>query len=302
MKERLLVFALAAAFSCLSTQNAFSQQDFSTVEIKTTKVTDGIYMLEGAGGNLGLCVGEDGTFLIDDQYAPLTEKILTAIREVTDQPVKYVFNTHWHGDHTGGNENFGKAGALLVAHEFVRARMSVEQFMSAFNSKVPASPAEALPVVTFSETVTFHLNNDEIQAVYAGPAHTDGDSFIYFKKANVIHTGDLYFSDGYPFIDQSSGGSLTGMIRAVDQILGLIDRDTRIISGHGSLKAVSDYKEFRDMLATVKSRISRLIQKSMSLQEVIEAKPTKDLDEQWGQSFMKPDDFVRIAYSILKAE
>lgn len=281
---------------------AVGQQDFSAVQIKTTKVTDGIYMLEGSGGNLGLCVGSDGAFLIDDQYAPLTEKILKAVEEITDQPVKYVFNTHWHGDHTGGNENLGKTGALIVAHEFVRARMSTDQFIEAFNSKVPAAPLKALPVVTFTESVTFHLNGDQIQAIHVSPAHTDGDSFIYFQKANVLHTGDLYFSNGYPFIDLTSGGSLQGMIDAADRILALMDQDTRIIAGHGPLKSVSDYKEFRDMLAMVQARIFKLIAEGKSIEEVVAAKPTSDLDEKWGQSFMQPDAFVRIAYSSLAGQ
>jgi glyoxylase-like metal-dependent hydrolase (beta-lactamase superfamily II) len=213
-------------------------QDFESVEIKTTRVASGIYMLEGRGGNLGVSIGSDGAFLIDDQFAPLTEKILAAIRKLSGAPIRFVLNTHWHGDHTGGNENLGKAGALIVAHENVRERMSVEQFIEAFGRRVDPSPPGALPVVTFTDAVTFHLNGDEIHAFHVPPAHTDGDSIVHFRIANVVHTGDTYFNGRYPFIDLSTGGTIDGVIAAADRLLELCDTETRIIPSrdarHGS--------------------------------------------------------------------
>ncbi len=206
------VFALAAL--------AAQQDDFDKVEVTSAKVAEGIYVLNGRGGNIGVSVGEDGVFLIDDQYAPLTTKIRAAVSSLTPQPIRFVVNTHWHGDHTGGNENLGKMGIVIVAHENVRKRMSVEQFLAAFNQKVPASPKAALPIITFADSVTFNLNGDEIRSFHVAPAHTDGDTVVYFKKANVVHMGDCFFNGMYPFIDLSSGGSIDGVIAAADKVLG----------------------------------------------------------------------------------
>ncbi|MCP4249053.1 MAG: MBL fold metallo-hydrolase, partial [bacterium] len=206
-------------------------QDLEDVEIETTKVAENLYMLVGAGGNIGLSVGPDGAFLIDDQFAPLTEKITAAIKAVTEAPIRFVVNTHWHFDHTGGNENLGKAGAVIVAHENVRRRMSTEQFIAAFDRRVPASPPGALPVITFADAVTFHLNGDELHVFHVAPAHTDGDSIVHFRKANVLHLGDTFFDGMYPFIDVSAGGSIAGMIEAVDRALKLCDDKTKIIPG-----------------------------------------------------------------------
>ena len=182
-----------------------------------------------------MSVGKSGTYLIDDQYAPLSDKILAAIKAITPDPVRFVVNTHWHGDHTGGNENMGKAGALLVAHENVRRRMSTEQFMAAMGRKIPPSPEEALPVVTFTDAMTFHWNGDEIRVYHVPPAHTDGDSIVHFVKADVVHMGDIFFNGGYPFIDTSSGGRVDGVIEAADRVLAGIGEKTRIIPGHGPL-------------------------------------------------------------------
>lgn len=275
------------------------QQDFSQVEITTQKVADGVWMLQGAGGNLGLSAGEDGAFLIDDQFAPLTEKIQAAVAEITDQEIRFVFNTHWHFDHTGGNENFGKAGSLIVAHDNVRERMSVDQVMEAFNRTVPAAPKAALPVVTFAEDVTFHLNGETLHAFHVPPAHTDGDSIVHFQNANVVHMGDVFFNGGYPFIDAGSGGSVDGVIHAVNKVLAMTDADTRFIPGHGPLATRDDLVAYRNMLEDVRARIAALKADGKSVEEAQAAKPTAHLDETWGGGFINADQIVAIVYGTL---
>jgi cyclase len=275
------------------------QQDFSGVEIKAEKIADGIYMLTGRGGNIGLSVGKSGTCLIDDQYAPLTDKVLAAIRAITPEPIRFVVNTHWHGDHTGGNENMGKTGALLVAHENVRLRMSTEQFSATFDRKTPPSPEGALPVVTFTDAVTFHWNGDEIRVYHVPPAHTDGDAVVHFVKANVVHAGDVFFNGGYPFVDVSSGGRIDGVIAAAERVLAGIDERTRIIPGHGPVGTKADLQAYHDVLKTLRDRIAKLKVEGKSRDEVIAAKPTADHDAKWGTGFMKGDVFTGLAYDSL---
>lgn len=297
--HRSLVSVLTVLAVLFAGGTALAQQDFSEVEITSQKVSDNIWMLQGAGGNLGVSAGPDGVFLIDDQYAPLTEKIRTAIGEISDKPVRFILNTHWHGDHTGGNENFGKAGALIVAHDNVRERMSVDQFMAAFNNQVPASPDVALPVVTFTDAVTFHLNDDDIHAFHVPPAHTDGDSAVHFRNDNVLHSGDLFFNGFYPFIDVGSGGNVQGMIDAADRLLGLIDEDTKIIPGHGPLATRADLVEFRDMLQGIRDAVAPLVAQGMSLEEVQAENPLAPWDEAWGQGFINSERFLGIVYDSI---
>jgi glyoxylase-like metal-dependent hydrolase (beta-lactamase superfamily II) len=294
MKVRLAVVLWLAALPALA-----QQQDFSKVEVKAQKVAEGVYMLTGAGGNLGLSVGKDGAYLIDDQYAPLSEKILAAIREITPSPVRFVLNTHWHGDHTGGNENVGRTGALLVAHENVRLRMSKEHFMAAMNRKLPPSPEAALPVVTFTDAVTFHWNGEEIRVYHVPPAHTDGDSIIHFVKADVVHMGDVFFNGGYPFIDTSSGGRIDGYLAAAERVLAGVGDRTQIIPGHGPLGTKADLVAYRDTLKTLRDRIAKLKTEGKSRDEVIAARPTADHDAKWGTGFMKGDTFTGLAYDSL---
>jgi glyoxylase-like metal-dependent hydrolase (beta-lactamase superfamily II) len=295
MKARLAaVIALAAAPALAQ------QQDLSKVEIKSEKVAEGVYMLTGAGGNIGLSVGRSGTYVIDDQFAPLTDKILAAIRAITPDPVRFVINTHLHGDHTGGNENLGRAGALVVAHENVRRRMSVEQFSATFNRTTPASPEGALPVVTFTDAVTFHWNGDEIRVHHVAPAHTDGDSIVHFVKADVVHMGDLFFNGGYPFIDTGSGGRIDGLIAAADQVLAATGEKTRLIPGHGPLATRADLQSYRDTLTLLRDRIAKLKAEGKSRDEVIAAKPTADHDAKWGAGFMKGDTFTGLVYDSLR--
>ena len=271
-------------------------QDFSKVEIRTEKLSDTVYMLVGAGGNLGLSVGEDAVFLVDDQFAPLTPKIEAAIAKITAKPVKFVLNTHWHGDHTGGNENLGKAGALIVAHENVRKRMSVENFIEFLGMKTQPDPRIALPVVTFTTDVTFHLNGDEIFAQHAPRAHTDGDAIVHFRKSDVVHMGDIMFNKLYPFIDTSTGGTVEGVIAATDRTLKEVSERTRIIPGHGPLANRADLQAYRDMLVTISGRIRDQLRARRTLGEVQASKPTAEFDAVWGQGFLKPDKFVEMLY------
>lgn len=293
MRKTLVLATLLAACASLP---AAAQQDFSKVEVKAEKVADGVWMLTGAGGNIGVSAGPDGVFLVDDQYAPLTDRIKAALATVSDKPVRFVLNTHWHGDHVGGNENLGKAGAVIVAHENVRKRMSKEQFIQLFKVTVPASPAAALPLVTFAESLSFHLNGEDVDAIHVPPAHTDGDVVVFFRKANVLHAGDLVFNGIYPVVDLSSGGSVDGMIGAADRLLAMGDAATKIIPGHGPLATKADVKAFRDMLAASRDAVQPLVKAGKTLDEVKAARPTAGLDEKWGKGFIKPDVWTTVVY------
>lgn len=297
---RLLFPALTCVILMfILTSPADAQRNFDTVQVRSIKITDSIYMLTGSGGNIGVCSGEDGVFIIDDQFAPLTKKISDSIAKINPKPIRFVMNTHWHGDHTGGNENMGKSGAIIVAHENVRKRMSAEHFNDFFKRTTPPSPKDALPVVTFTNNVDFHLNGDDIHIFHVNSAHTDGDAIIQFTKANVVHMGDVYFSGFYPIIDASSGGSLNGMIEAVDQVLPMLNDQTKIICGHGPLSNIIALKAYRNMLAAIRDRMVKLVSEGKTLDEVKAAKPTADFDEKWGNGFLPPDQFVTLLYSSL---
>src|SRR5436190_3042596 len=249
MKRSLLILLVPAVLS--------AQQNFDTVTVKTQALRGGVYMLTGAGGNMGLSVGSDATFLVDDQFAPLTPKIQAAIAAITQAPVRFVINTHWHGDHVGGNENFGNAGSLLVAHDNVRKRMSVEQFSKLFNRTTPASPAGALPVVTFTDSLTFHINGDDLVALHVPPAHTDGDVVVHFTKADVIHMGDTFMTAcSYPLVDLGSGGNVNGFVTAADAALAVCGPQTMVIPGHGQLSDCAGLREWRNMIVSVRESVS----------------------------------------------
>lgn len=276
------------------------QEDFSKVTIKTTKVAEGIYMLEGAGGNIGVSVGDDGVVVIDDEFAQLTPKIQAAISAISKKPIKFVLNTHWHGDHVGGNENLAATGAVIVAHENVRKRMSVGQFMDAMKRQVPASPPKALPVVTFSTDATLHLNGEDIHIIYVGPAHTDGDAIVVFPKAKVVHMGDTFMTISYPFVDLGSGGNYDGYVTVADKVLAMVDDSYKIIPGHGVLSAKADLRGWRDMLATIRTRVKKAADAGKPLDAVQKAKLTTEWDEKWGKAFIKPDQVIEFAYKAIK--
>lgn len=289
---------------CLSlfmglTALSHGQDRFAKVEIKTIPVGDGIFMLQGAGGNIGISAGEDGVFMIDDQFSPLTPKILEAIARISTKPIRFLINTHWHGDHTGGNENLGKMGVIIVAHDNVYQRLSTDQFIKAFNMKSPASPKNALPVLSFNDEVTFHLNGLHIQAYHVKNAHTDGDSIIIFKDKNIIHTGDIFFNGFYPFIDSRTGGSIYGMIEAAATLLTHVDDKTKIIPGHGPLANKQDLQNYHDMLVQVVEAVTPLTEKGLSLEEATKLDPLKDLNEKWGGGFLKPEKFLGTIYQTI---
>jgi cyclase len=288
-----LCIAGAVAVASLTT-TAQAQQNYDKVEIKTVKLSDTTYMLQGAGGNMGVSVGPDAVLLIDDQFAPLTPKIEAAIKAISSKPVSMVVNTHWHGDHTGGNVNLGKAGAVIVASDNVRKRLSTEQLIELMNAKSPPTPKEGLPIITFAQEITFHINGDEISVFHAPRAHTDGDAIVHFRKSNVLHMGDLFFNGFYPFIDYSTGGTPDGMIAAADRALAIADDATKIIPGHGPLATKADLKTYREMLSTVVGRIKALVKSGKKLDDIVAAKPTADFDERWGKGFFPPPKFIEM--------
>lgn len=274
-------------------------QNADSVTVRTIPVRGNVSMLMGQGGNIGVSTGADGTFVIDDDYPALTAKVQAALAALSPKPVRFVVNTHWHGDHTGGNEALGTGGAVIVAHDNVRKRMSSEQFLEAFKATVPPSPAVALPVVTFADRLSFHWNGEEVRVFHVKPAHTDGDAIVHFTGANVIHTGDIFFNGLYPFIDGSSGGSVEGMLAAVDQVLALANADTKIIPGHGPLATRADLVTYRRMLVTVTDRIRALIRQKKTLDQVVAARPTAEFDAAWGKGFLNPETFIAITYNVL---
>ena len=283
---------LLLAFAAAGTLQA---QGFDDVEIETQRLTDNVYMLIGQGGNIGVSAGDDGVFIIDDQFAPLTEKIVAAIRQITSEPVRFVFNTHWHGDHTGGNENLGEAGALIVAHDNVRERMSVEQVLERIGRPAatePAAPDGALPVVTFGGDVSFHINDDLLHAFHVEAAHTDGDAIVHFQRANVVHMGDTFFRDRFPFIDTATGGSIDGMIAAAGAALALMDAETQVIPGHGPLSSRNDLTAYRDALRTMRNSVAALKEEGLTLDEIQARRPIRRQAEAWDQDRAAEDNFV----------
>lgn len=271
-------------------------QDFDRVEITTIPVTDNIYMLLGSGGNIGVSIGDDGTFIIDDQFAPLTDKIIAAIAALTDKPVDFVVNSHWHYDHSDGNENFGRAGAYIVAQDNSRHRMETDQVVSLNGRQQAPYDEVGLPKITFMDAMKFYFNGNTIDLIYSGPGHTDGDAQVYFREANVMHTGDMFVRYGLPFIDQPNGGSTDGMIDAIWELAGMINDDTKIIPGHGQLATRADLLEYRDMLVTIRDRLKAGIARGMSADLVVEM----NLTEGYAQPGPGTERWIRAAYEEYK--
>jgi cyclase len=279
--------------------SAISDHHWEDVKYNTVEVRKNIFVMIAEGGNLAVFIGEDGTFLIDDQFAPLTENILEEINKIGGKIPKFLVNTHWHFDHTGGNENLGKAGTLIVAHDNVRKLLSTDNTIKVFNKEIKALPQQALPVVTFSTDTNFHINDETIHVFHVHNAHTNGDSVVHFKNSNVIHAGDVWFNGFYPFIDVEHGGSLEGVITAATTIINLVDEETVIIPGHGPVGDRKALVEYRDMLASVLDKLLIYKSQGKSVEEVIEAKPTKELDATWADGFLLPDQWIGIIYNGL---
>ena len=278
---------LLAACLLLAPAQSLAQQP-PPVPVRVEQLAPGVAVLFGRGGNIGLSYGADGNILIDDQYAPMTENIAAAVRGLDPDPIRFVINTHWHGDHTGGNENLGRTGTVIVAHDNVRLRMTMEQMVR--GERVALSPSGALPVITFSENLTFHLNGDDIRAVHVEHAHTDGDSLIYWSRANVLHMGDTWFNGMLPFIDLDSGGSIDGAIAAVERGLALANDQTRIIPGHGRVGSRADLAAYRDMLRSVRDQVARAIRARRTLAQIQALR----IADRYGtpNAFISPESFI----------
>lgn len=279
-----------------------AEPDFSKVEITTIPLANGVSMLVGQGGNIAVSTGSDGPMIVDDQFAPLVPKITAAVKALQDGPIRFVINTHHHFDHTGGNEALGSGGALIFAHENVRARMSTEQFSKLMNRTLPASPEAALPVVTFDDGVTLHWNDEIIRVEHVAPAHTDGDSHIWFEKANVVHMGDTFVNGSYAFPDVESGGTVAGLIASAEGVLARVNDNTKIIPGHGPLASRADLQKFHDMLVDVKGRIDKGIAGGATLEAFVASKPLADLDAEWGDGFLTADAVVTLMWHDLAAK
>jgi len=273
-------------FSLTFASSIFAQQDFSSVEIIPHHVAGSVYYLEGRGGNIGLSIGEDGIIMIDDQFAPLTEKIVAAIRSLSDGEIRFLINTHVHGDHTGGNENLGNMGVLILARDEIRVRLTQQ------------APAAALPVLTYSDAITIHLNGEEVYAFPVPPAHTDGDTFIHFKDSDVVHTGDVFRTTAFPVIDTNNGGTLKGTLEALGRLIGIAGPNTKILPGHGVVSNREDVMGFRDMVLDVSGQVEDLMARNMSYDQVARADPTAAYNAQYGD----PDRFLRALYTELGGE
>ncbi len=275
-----------------------AQEELADYDIETVPVAEGIYMLVGPGGNIGVSVGPDGTLMIDALYSVLMDKIMAAVGEVGGSNVRYLLNTHYHFDHADGNVALGEAGALIVTHENTGKNFVGDQALAFIAREVDVQPEIGRPTVTFTDSVAFHLNGDKIVAFHPGPAHTDGDAIVHFRNADVVHMGDIFFSAGYPYIDINHGGSIDLMIAVVDDVLEWVDEDTKIIPGHGPLSDRAGLLRYREMLATVRERVAEAIAEGMTGDEIVAAQPTADLDPEWAQG-MGAEAFVRLVHATL---
>jgi cyclase len=275
-------------------------QDFSKVQIKVTKVAGNVYMLEGAGGNIGASVGDDGIVIVDDQYAPLAEKIQAALKGVTDKPVRFVINTHYHGDHTGGNAIFQKQ-APVIAHDNVRKRLeggTTSGNLGSIQRERPPQPKEALPILTFDHDMTVHLNGEDIRALHFPSGHTDGDSIIFFPQSNVVHMGDDFVRYGFPFIDLGSGGSVDGIIAAMEEVVPKLPADVKVIPGHGAVSNLDDVRDYVKMLKETRAAVEKGVQAGKTLDQLKQAKVLEPW-KKWSGDFISSDVFVETLYNDL---
>jgi len=288
-KRRALTVPILLSIFLTAGASLTVAQDFSDVEIKVHPVAGHVYYIEGRGGNIGLFVGDDGVFLIDDQYAPLTDKVVAAIRTLSDRPIRFLVNTHMHPDHTGGNENFGKMGTLIFGHDNVRSQMKA------------AGYDETPPLITFGEDMSFHINGETVYVFKTPDAHTNGDSYIVFKGSNVVHTGDIYRTTSYPYIDTANGGSFLGTIKALDLLIEVSDADTKIVPGHGVISNVAEVRAWRDMLLVLRDRVKSSIEAGKTLEEAQAAGLTKEYDGRWesGRRIGGAASLIEAAYNDL---
>lgn len=295
--KKILSLTLLLVFAAVAQAQ---QPDFSKVQIKATKVAGNVYMLEGSGGNIGVSVGDDGLLIVDDQFAPLADKIRAALKSLADKKLRFILNTHWHGDHTGGNVAFGPEGTI-IAHDNVRKRLSTEQRSTVFNNTTPPSPKEALPVITFDQTLTVHFNGEEIRAIHFPQGHTDGDSVIFFTSSNVVHLGDDFFAGRFPFVDLESGGSVEGLVKNIGELITKIPEGAKLIPGHGPISTLDDLKSYHRML----QQTTEIVRQKIAAGKTLEQVKSEGLPEEWkswGTGFIKTDRWVETIYRSLTAK
>ena len=294
--KKFLLLTVALFFAV----SAHAQTDFSKVEVKATKVAGNVYMLQGSGGNIGVSVGDDGLLIVDDQFAPLADKIRAALKGIADKKLRFILNTHWHGDHTGGNVVFGPE-ATIIAHDNVRKRLATEQKSTVFNSTTPASPKEALPVITFNDSLSVHFNGEDIRAIHFPHGHTDGDSVIFFSQSNVVHLGDDFFAGRFPFVDLESGGSVEGLVKNIGELIGKIPADAKLIPGHGPISTLDDLKSYHRML----QQTTEIVRGKIAAGKTLDQIKTEGLPAEWapwGAGFIKTDRWVETIYKSLTAK
>jgi glyoxylase-like metal-dependent hydrolase (beta-lactamase superfamily II) len=276
------------------------EQDFSKVEVKATHVAGSVYMLQGSGGNIAASVGDDGIVLVDAEYAPLVPKIKAALTQISPKPVRYLINTHWHGDHVGGNAGMAETAAIL-AHENVRKRMQAGAFLAAINRKIEPAEPRALPILTFQDGVSLWLNGESVRALHVRPGHTDGDTVVFFTRSNVVHLGDDFVTYGFPFVDLNSGGSVRGMVAALDELIPQIPADAKIIPGHGPVSTLADVKKFRGTL----DEIVALVAKNLKAGKTVEQMQKENLlapYAAWQGGFLKPEQFLETVVKDLQSK
>lgn len=293
----VMLSVMAVLMLAVGTQ---AQRDWSKAEVKVEKLAEGVYMLIGVGGNIGVSIGEDGVLIVDDQYAPMVPKIQEALKGITDKPVRFILNTHWHGDHTGGNDSFAKAKAEIIAHENVRKRMESGS-PNLRGNPVPAAPKTALPIITFDSKLTVHINGEDIRALHFAQGHTDGDSIIFFPKANVVHMGDHFFNMTFPFVDVSSGGNVRGLIENVEKAMAAVPDDVKVIPGHGPLATKKDALEFVRRLKDIVSLVQAAIKRGKTLEQMKKENLISKYDEM-GKFFIKNDEMIEVTYNELTAK